>query len=400
MITNLSLTRQRIPDLLNGRRHRGSVPVLSFLFLVCYYCSFLIRCPFAIPEDLFRSFWMTAPMIVSLKCLLIVFIEKWRSSLPVKGVRLLDPAIAGISFATIIFFLGNLTLFSLLHCVVPKSVMLIDLCLCLGFQCLYRFAFCDQTQELSNPPRWGQLLSFSFVLLVLCIGLVYGSLGYEGHLSVNWFNGDALFTTHFVDDVVVRGNSFSGWLFPPAPFAFPDIVLSVVSRGLSDNPAVQMFLTGSLLFLLTSISAYFGVAMATLDRKTAFLLVTLASASIVLMLALRTSGTHLKYLFFPAYHTGTYVFAILLTVTGIRLATTKPSRWYVHVGFVILGFCSGFSDLLTIAYVSAPLTAALLAGWVLNFVSFRRASIVSALIWLSPLVGVICARSFLAHVRS
>jgi hypothetical protein len=253
----------------------------------------------------------------------------------------------------------------------------------------------NESEAASDPPDWRQVVSYALVLLFLCMGLLYSSLGHQEQLNSQWFNGDAMFPTHLVQDAVVGDNSLSGWLFPPAPFVFPDIIFAVASRAVTSQPAVQMFLTGSLLFLLVWISAWYGVAMSTEERRTAFLLVTFAAAGVVLLLARRTTGTHLKYLFFPAYHTGTYAFAILLSVGGIYLATTERNRWLHIAAFTIVAFCAGFSDLLTIAYVSAPLTAALGIGWLVNFVSFRRATLVNGLVWLPTLLGVMCARSML-----
>lgn len=393
MTSRMTPIKQFPMKFLNQGQAGPRILMAGLFFLASYFLGFLIRYRFSLPKEVVSSFWITVPIIVSMKVASILLLKQWTTR-AASWLRHLDAEIAGVSIAAALFIVISHLVFPHFHIAIAKSVILIDWGLCLGFLCVSRILMA-KAPVATDPPKWGQAVSYSLGLLFLCIGLLYGSLGYQEQLNIDWFNGDALFPAHLVEDVVVGGNSVSGWLFPPAPFVFPDIIFALVTRGVTDQPAVGMFLTGALLYLLIWISVYSGIAMTTPYRRTALLLTTLSASGIIVLLALATTGTHLKYLFFPAYHTGTYAFAILLSVGGVYLATTEESRWLSIAAFAVLGFCSGFSDLLTVAYVSAPLTAALAMGWLMNFIAVRRAALMSALVWSAPLLGVSCARATL-----
>jgi hypothetical protein len=394
MTSHLTPIKQFSLGLLNPRRTAPRFLVAGILYLACYYVSVLVRYRLSFPNELVYPFAMTAPCAVFAKCLIVFWLERWRAG-RTSWLRQLDAGLAGVSIAAVLLVVVNHTVFTRLDLAMARSVFLIDWCLCAWGICLSRFLWLRESEKLADLPSWPQIVTYCLVLLPLCIAALYYSLGHLPDLNSEWFDGDVLFPVHVVEDVVAQGNSLSGWVFPHAPFVFPDFVLTLASRSVASHPAVVAFLTGALLFLLVCCSAYYGVALATPHRRTAFLLVALAAAGIALIVAWRTIHTDLKFLFFPAFHTGTYGLAIILAAAGIHLVTTEDKRWPLIALLASVGFCAGFSDLLTIAYVATPLTVAMAIGWLLNLVSFRRSAFVSLLIWLPLLFGASCTRAIL-----
>ena len=237
----------------------------------------------------------------------------------------------------------------------------------------------------------------------LSIGLIFCSLSYDGGLTKEelggdsgWFNGDALYPAHLIEDVVIEGNTLRGWLLPPAPFLVPDFPCAMIARLVTPQPALGMFLTGALLFSLVALSAVYAARITSRETAMIPLFMTIATMLVAGGIAWGGSGTRLRFLFLPAYHTGTFALAILLTALGIKLAVDDGQKRRVCLGlFIAIGFVAGFSDLMTIAYVSAPLIVAVCVGWTLKIVPLRRAAIVSGSILASPLLGFICCTRLL-----
>ncbi len=239
------------------------------------------------------------------------------------------------------------------------------------------------------------LALLAFAVLGLSISLIFLSLSHEEELvkekfggDSGWFNGDALYPLHLIDDVFVEENSLSGWLLPPAPFIVPDFVCAGISRLLTSEAALGMFITGVLLFLLVVVSAMYSARISSRHSNLTTVLMTAAAALIAVGIAWGGTSSQLRFLFLPAYHTGTFALALLLMGMGIHLAVDDGHRRPALLCFFLAAsLCAGFSDVMTIAFVSAPLTAALVFGLMVKLVSVRRFAIVAGIIWAAPILG-------------
>jgi hypothetical protein len=362
------------------------------IYAGCIYLAFSIRCLFNIPDVVTQSFWLTISAVVAIKIIISVLTGEWKLSLRSACAREMHTMFLSATLSAVVIFFANLTLFAALGSAIPRSVIAIDWALTIGVASLLRLIFSETPGEERRQASWIPLSAGLAGMFLLSMGLVYCSLTHDLGLT-EWFNGDALYLGHLVQDVFVDGNSFDGWMFPPAPFIFPDLFCAMLGRLLTGHAALGMFLTGAIIYSLVVLAAVYAAAICTRERRTTAVLMTIAAVIVAAGIAWGGSRTDLRFLLLPAYHTGTYALAIFLAALGVQIAVDDGSQRPYLIGlFAAVGFCAGFSDLFTIAFVSAPLTVALAAGWIVNVISARRSALVGSLIWVMPMAGVYCCR--------
>jgi hypothetical protein len=262
-----------------------------------------------VPAEIRKAFWLTIPVMAIIKGLMCLLTGEWKLSLRDADVSGMHRILFGATASALAIYVIGLAMPADSLMLIPRSVIAIDWLLTIATACFLRIIFCEKPAQSSEKSK---ALSFTALLLgifLLCMGLVFCSLGHDPHLA-EWFNGDALYPGHFVQDVFVDGNPMSGWLFPPAPFVFPDFFCAMFGRLLTNQAALGMFFAGAMLFGLVVLSAMYAAAITSRNPKATIVLMAIAAAVMAMGIAWGGSGTRLRFLFMPAYHTGTYALAI------------------------------------------------------------------------------------------
>ncbi len=195
----------------------------------------------------------------------------------------------------------------------------------------------------------------------------------EQTVRLNWFHGDSLFPAHLAYDVLVDGGDYSQWRSPPAPFVFPDWPIVGGLVWLTGQPIIA-----NLAFLCIN---YLVLTLAVLGCNRVVGSPYVAAREIWLLLSLSAlllaAATELSYmfpfLFMPAFHGGTCAWcmvAVYLILVAYRRGEKRPRAMLTPVcGLGLLSYVLGLSDLLTVLYLVAPITAAVLLS---NFVTGTR----------------------------
>lgn len=370
----------------------------AFLSSASFYLAILLRFRFVIPAEMVAALWSALSLNLLFKLPLGWFCRFGKQQF--LTVSETHRFIGGTLLAGFALFLANLTLMPSWNGPISRSVIVLDAVIFLVVCSIWRSMRVPLDQATVPDSRWkmplgfaGCLLVFSFVALFISVGSFVNSAGGSGHRA--WFGGDNLFPVHIVEDVLVDGNSISGWLFPPAPCVFPDILFAAIARLATTNPASTMLLTGCLLVSLIFASAVYAAALVSRSRQTLIVLMSLAASGVVLFMACTGMGSSVILLFWPACHCGVLGLSLFLSVAGIHVALDRHLNRSLFGLISLVSFCAGFSDLFIVAYFCVPLTVVLTIGWLMNLVTFRRGFLVNSLVWSSTIAGVIASRRLL-----
>lgn len=255
----------------------------------------------------------------------------------------------------------------------------------------------DETQnELAFPEKAKhsnvtQPMGWVTLLLALATLVVHITTLSESEVRLNWFHGDSLFPAHLAHDVLLEGGSLATWRSPMAPFFFPDWPLVGAVVYWTGQPIVA-----NLAFLCLN---YLVLALAVVGcnrivggqhalYREVWLLLSLALVPTLMTWGVATS---FRFLFLPAFHGGTCawcmvaVYLILKSVESSTVGRRKSPLALVLLASVC--FLLGLSDLLTVLYLVAPITAAAGVAVLLAGSSWKRLLAPLGVAWLATLAG-------------
>jgi hypothetical protein len=246
-------------------------------------------------------------------------------------------------------------------------------------------------RALANPVTWGWVgLGVSFTLL-------YFRLVANPAVLNHWWNFDTLYAVHVYADVVTDGYPFSGWRFPIANWIFPDVCLASLWVALSGSPGVAMFGYGLTQALLLAAGFLAGARWAGVRGRLCRVAILATGAALTCLAVHRLHAGYppYQYLFFPVYHTGTYVLAVwcaALALLLLRDGAAGRRGWFVLLLFGLLCGLGALGNLLFLVYLLLPLSLALGFGVLLALVPFRRALVPLAASWLGSAPGFLLQR--------
>jgi hypothetical protein len=284
--TNLSF-RNGLPD---QRQMLRGIPAYLVLYALTYLSAIVIHYRFSMPGEALASFWATLPLVVLAKSLVCFLTGEWKLSLRSASAQEMRTVMLGAAASGLVIYLSNLLpLPKPLYGISAITILLDALLTLLVAFSLRILSSPEPTTHLqpalaNSAKTQAVYLSFSSLLLVLSLVLYYCRLSHvpESQL-LNWFNADTLLSFHVIEDVVIHGNSLSGWRLPPAPFVFPDLMFAFLGRGVSANPAMVTFLAGALTFLLVGGSAIYTGMISTNHRRAAMCYADLAEGEVVIV---------------------------------------------------------------------------------------------------------------------
>ncbi len=247
----------------------------------------------------------------------------------------------------------------------------------------------------ASPYRFDWLRTIAwFHYLAALLGMVLHVLHSSDEVRRTlWFQGDTLFPVHVVQDVLVDGGQYSTWRAPPAPFIFPDwfivgAVLLVTGKPLIANLAFTVINTLIATLAVVGCNRLIGGQN---ERVREIILVCSMSFLFLLMCVDSPQfAASVGSAFLPAYHAGTFSFSLLAVYLFISIdkhGLASRIQKAKAIALVCIAFLLGLSDLLTIGYLAAPLTAGYLLSTVLVRQGARRGFFVLGLLWIAIIAG-------------
>ncbi len=251
-----------------------------------------------------------------------------------------------------------------------------------------------QSYAFGRNLRLASWLSLLFAMLAFAIDLA-GSSDSETRLQIQ---ADALFPLAVVKDVVLDGGRLRSWLCPPAPFAFPDWPLVGLPYLIFGDAMAAQIAFGLELIVIVLCGGFLCNRAVGIDPHRIRDSILILSLSVLLLLKVFSDSLLLQYFFMPAHHGGTVAMSILI-VGAILYSARFGQRFVMRAwvsGLIVLAiFLLGASDLLTIAYLSAPLGAALIVVAVLKRNRLRSLIVPLAILFIIPYLGHVAGESIL-----
>jgi hypothetical protein len=235
-----------------------------------------------------------------------------------------------------------------------------------------------------KAAAWGVLL-----LSLACLIAHIAHLP-EQQARLDWFQGDSLFPAHLMQNVLVEGGNYATWKSPPAPFVFPDwpiVGLVVYATGRPVVANLAFLCINYLVLVLAAVGCNRLVGGRLVEHREVWLLLSLSS--LVVMTVWQVSYT-LNFLFLPAFHAGTCAWAMVAVYLFMLIqerGRQQKSSWAWLVSLAAICFLLGLSDLLTILYLSAPLTAAVIVSKYFSGGEWKRQLAPLGAVWLATIVG-------------
>jgi hypothetical protein len=245
---------------------------------------------------------------------------------------------------------------------------------------------------LAGDPR-----SYAWLGLVIAIVCVFKAVPYRAtHM---WVSSDTLWPVDLFIDIFRDGYSFRGWEFSIAPCWFPDVDLVGLCYLFVKDPILATFAAGGIQFII--LIAGFCLCWRALKLNSIRLLdmLTVATAiALTIWMAFHTDtytpGFFRFYL--PQTHVGNlvmHVYAIWLTLLLIDLPPGRK-RMAVGIGFAMVCWLAGLSNLMFFPHTVAPLLTGILALAVAGALPIQQAAIPVAIGPLATVAGAAFYRFF------
>lgn len=237
-----------------------------------------------------------------------------------------------------------------------------------------------------------------WMIILAAIGLALSAAALVNHLLrmpsetllYLWLHSDALFPTHVVQEIIRGDLPLKSWELPPAPFIYPDWLIVAAILVTTGSPLLATLLfplvnTGMMLVAAFGCSRLIGGESRQL-RETCILL----GAAGVLQLPVWINATDATYMMHPAFHAGTYSCSLLAVWMFLYLQRQGIGSWSSRLVLILLlinAFALGMSDLLTVLYLAAPLTAAVVIAAMFKRPAAPVAKPLLIAIWSAVLLG-------------
>lgn len=240
-----------------------------------------------------------------------------------------------------------------------------------------------------------QRLTLPVVCSILCLMLgltafVFRLLTLSEPQLAAVFKGDELFVADVTGSLLRGDSTLTGWYLPPAPFFYPDWLIVGAAMQLTGQPLLSC-VAFAVVNTLIALAAACGCVQLTRHPSRQQIIAAMVAATGLLFVAVSYGIDHdILYSMRPAFHAGTFA----MTLVGLWLflwLERHGIRSFVG-GIALLAFASnalllGLSDLLTVLYLAAPLTAAVVAGHLIQRRCHRRAAWLLMLTWSFTLIG-------------
>ncbi len=170
-----------------------------------------------------------------------------------------------------------------------------------------------------------------------------------------FFSADCLYLPSVYKDLFIDGNELKGWVFNPAPNFFPDMLLYFGLMLLSGNSLI----IASFIFSVIQVTALMYI-MSRIFKS----LIPGQSKHWYSLIFLLLTFFMMEYLFFArefyysfyilsnAYHTGSFIMAMLCLWMSLRYFT-KPSAWLL-LSLLLIGVLCIVSDRLFLLFYTIP----------------------------------------------
>jgi hypothetical protein len=245
---------------------------------------------------------------------------------------------------------------------------------------------------LAGDPR-----SYAWLGLVIAIVSVFKAVPYRAtHM---WVSSDTLWPVDLFIDIFRDGYSFRGWEFSIAPCWFPDVALVGLCYLFVKDPILATFVAGGIQFII--LIAGFCLCWRALKLNCIKLLdmLTVATAiALTIWMAFHTDTYTPGFfrLYLPQTHVGNlviHVYAIWLTLLLIDLPAGRK-RMAVSIGFAMVCWLAGLSNLMFFPHTLAPLLTGILALVVAGALPIQQAAIPVTIGPLASVAGAAFYRFF------
>lgn len=207
-----------------------------------------------------------------------------------------------------------------------------------------------------------------FLALALVLAVVVQSNNYiKGGYA---YNSDDLYPAAFCRGALGHTVSMVGFHLPGAPYLFPDLAVLIPLAWVISNVAL-LHLAYSLLYFAALVAIMTWIARSVgFQGREAFLL---AASGTLVLVALHACPPYMGRghgFIIPGSHMGAVLVGLYSTAMVFsRLESSL--RWYQAPVFVLVGAVAAFSDKLLLVQFLAPLSLALMVGWLFRFVRLK-----------------------------
>lgn len=177
------------------------------------------------------------------------------------------------------------------------------------------------------------------------------------------FNSDQLTVPSFADDLLRNPHfSFFTWMYPRAPYAFPDFPIFLTLRYLTNDVALSVFIHSAIYVLALCVGAKLILDLAVEGEKRRFALIVFLALCIISLLfgSITNSCKLLLWQFIPISHATAAVVSLYLFCFYVRILSRGSVA--LHFIFVVLCTLSIFSDKIFLLYFCLPMGVTLLAS--------------------------------------